>query len=198
MGTKVFVDKAIDPQQKYSAIIERYYNTIIEQLDFKNTEGAANAINNWSSDVTNGHISKIIHPGDISNAVMIMLNAIYFQGKWEYPFPENETSSLPFHLSSSQQVQSTYMIQTGRFYYLDSAQLNSKIIRLPYSGKKFSMFVVLPNSIEGLDTFISQLDSTTLRKAEWVMDKVDVKVTLPKFKYEYWSQMNEVLKDVSY
>lgn len=196
MGTKIYCDQFIEPLQRYSAIIERYYDTLIESLDFKNTQGTANQINQWCANVTNGHIKNMIEPSDISSAVMIMLNAIYFQGQWRRPFPKNQTVESQFFLSSTQHTQTTFMERTGHYYYLDSVQLKSKILRIPYIGRKFSMLLVLPDAIDGIDEFVHQLDSTTLRKAEWLMDELEVKVVLPKFKFEYLSNMNEVLKDV--
>lgn len=196
MGTKVYVDQIIEPLQRYTAIIERYYNTHVERLDFKDSVAASNIINDWCAEVTNNRITKIIQPGDLTSSVMIMLNAIYFQGQWRQPFPRNQTVEMPFYLSSAQQLKSTFMVRTGRYYYLDSAQLNSKILRIPYMGRKFSMLIVLPNSKEGLNEFVRQIDSTTLRRAEWLMDDVEVKVAIPKFKFDYTSNMNDVLKEV--
>lgn len=196
MGTKVYCDQFIEPLQRYSAIIKHYYDTSIEPLDFKDTQGTANQINSWCANVTNGHITKLIQPSDISSSVMIMLNAIYFQGQWRQPFPKNQTTESQFYLSATQQTKTTYMVRTGRYYYLDSVQLKSKILRIPYVGRKFSMLLVLPDNIDGINEFVQQLDSTTLRKAEWLMDELEVKVVLPKFKFEYLSNMNEVLKEV--
>lgn len=196
MGTKVYVDQVIEPLQRYSAIVEQHYNTTIERLDFKDSITTSNLINDWCSEVTNGRITKIIQPGDVVSSVMIMLNAIYFQGQWRRPFPKNQTVEMPFYLSSTQQLKTMFMVRTGRYYYLDSSQLNSKILRIPYMGRKFAMLIVLPNSKEGLNEFVRQIDSTTLRRAEWLMDDVEIKVALPKFKFDYLSNMNDVLKEV--
>lgn len=196
MGTKIYVDRFIEPLQRYSAIIERYYDTLIEPLDFKDAVVSSDQINNWCSNVTNGYINRLVHPSDISSSVMIMLNAIYFQGQWRQPFPKNQTRSAQFFTSASQQIPTEFMERTGYYYFLDSVHLKSKILRIPYVGRKFSMLLVLPDSIDGIDEFLRNMDATTLRKAEWLMDELEVKVVLPKFKFEYLSHMNDVLKEV--
>lgn len=196
MGTRVFVDQFVEPLQRYSAIIDRYYNTAIERLDFKDPHVTAQTINDWCANITRGHINKLVEPSDIDNSVMIMLNAIYFQGLWRRPFLRNETVQLPFHLSSTQQMPATYMTRTGYYYYLDSAELNSKILRIPYKGRKFSMLLVVPKSKDGINDFVRQMDATTLRRVEWLMDEHEVKVSIPKFKFDYLANYNEILKEL--
>lgn len=196
MGTKLFVDQYIEPTQRYSAILERYYDTMIERLDFKDLTRTTGYINQWCSNITNGHIKNLVNEADVDKSVMIMLNAIYFNGLWRQPFPTNQTTELPFYISSTQQLKTTYMVQTARYYFLDSAQLNAKIIRIPYKGKKFSMLVVLPNSKEGLGEFIRQMDGTTIHRAEWLMDEDEIRLVLPKFKFEYSSNLNSILKEL--
>lgn len=196
MGTKVYCDQLIEPLQRYTAIIERYYDTHIESLDFKNAEKTADHINNWCANVTNGKIKKLVAPSDISNSMMIMLNAIYFQGQWRRPFPKNQSTEMPFYLSPTQQIKTMFMTRTGNYYYLHSFELKAKILRIPYMGHKFSMLLVLPDAKQDLNELVAKMDSTTLRKSEWLMDEHEIKVAIPKIKFEYLSKMNDVLKEV--
>lgn len=58
------------------------------------------------------------------------------------------------------------------------------------------MTFILPNAKDGLDELIRQLDSITLYRSQWSMIKVKVKVKIPKFKFDYTSKLNDILKDV--
>lgn len=197
MGTRMYVNSFIEPTQRYAAIIEKYYDTQIERINFKDSVVSARTINGWCSNVTNGNIDNLIQPSDIENSVMVMLNAIYFSGLWRRPFPTNQTTEMPFYVSGSQQVKTKFMVRTGRYYYLQSDNLNAKILRLPYKGKKFSMLVVLPNSKEGFNEFVRQLDGASLRREEWLMDDEEVYVAMPKFKFEHLANLKSTLEDVS-
>lgn len=194
--TRIFVDQFIEPTQRFSAIAETYYKTLIERLDFGDAGRSADYINEWCSQATNGNVRNLVESNDLHNSVMLMFNAIYFKGLWRRPFPRNQTTELPFYLSSTQQIKTKYIVQTARYYYLDSPKLNSKILRIPYKGKKFSMIIALPNSKEGLGEFVRQLDSATLRKVEWLMDLSEVRVALPKFKFESTTNMNDLVKEL--
>ncbi len=58
------------------------------------------------------------------------------------------------------------------------------------------MTIVLPNAKGGLDEMIRQLESSSLHRAQWLMTEVEVRVEIPKFKFDYTSKLNQVLQDV--
>lgn len=134
---------------------------------------------------------------DLENAVMVMLNAIYFNGYWKRPFPLNETIESAFFVTPTQQVRTPFMCQTSDFFFLESQQMDAKILRLPYKGKKYAMIIVLPNAKGGLNELINQLDSTTLQRSKYLMDEHEVRVQLPKFKFDYTAELNDFLENVS-
>lgn len=198
MATNIYTDSFITPTQRYESILERYYATKIQTQDFSNAGRVSENINQWVSNVTQGHIKDLVKTSDVESAVMLMLNAVYFKGLWRQPFFENQTYVSDFYLSaaekSGQAKQSQFMSQTGRFFYVESNQLNAKVLRLPYKGQKFSMYIILPNRADGFDDLVRHLDSSLLHNAKWLMDETEVHVVLPKFKFDYSSNLNEVLK----
>lgn len=66
IGTKIYVDNFVQPKQRYAAIIENYYFTKIESIEFAQPELAADKINNWVSDITQGEIAKLVSTGKIA------------------------------------------------------------------------------------------------------------------------------------
>lgn len=58
------------------------------------------------------------------------------------------------------------------------------------------MYIALPNTVDGLDEMIRKIDSTSLQRAQWLMDEVEVRVLLPKFKFDNEVHLNNVLKEV--
>lgn len=60
------------------------------------------------------------------------------------------------------------------------------------------MYFFLPNKIDGLNSLMSKLNNATLNHAQTMLEKVDVDMTIPKFKFNTVIRMNGVLKEVSY
>lgn len=63
---------------------------------------------------------------------MLLLNAVYFKGLWQYPFQLNNTKEGTFLTEENGPVNVEYMntVQTLSFY--DSPELKSVFLRLPY------------------------------------------------------------------
>jgi serpin B len=60
------------------------------------------------SDKTGGLIKEIIEADSLDGlSRLVMVNAIYFKGKWRYPFDAKETETKPFHVDSGRQVSGT-------------------------------------------------------------------------------------------
>lgn len=69
---------------------------------------------------------------DVERAVILLLNAIYFNGYWRRPFPENATIPSKFKTDLRNEIQTDFMDLTGDFFYTEDRNLDAKVIRLPY------------------------------------------------------------------
>lgn len=58
------------------------------------------------------------------------------------------------------------------------------------------MYIILPQDVEGMETLLTKIDSSTLHRAQYLLEEVEVKVGLPKFKFTNSINLNDVLKDV--
>ncbi|GAI83744.1 unnamed protein product, partial [marine sediment metagenome] len=67
-----------------------YFGAVVRGLDFSDP-AAADTINTWVNDNTNGKIDRIVEPEELYNAVMALLNALYFKGTWTYEFDLENT-----------------------------------------------------------------------------------------------------------
>jgi len=196
LGVKVLVDNFIRPNQRYKAIIEAFYHAEIETLDFSQTRESVNRINSWTRNITNNFIKEIVTEADIERAVIVIVNAIYFNGYWRRPFPENATTSLLFKTDERNTVQSEFMDLTADFYYMEDRNLDAKVLRLPYKGGKFAMTLILPNRVGGLDEMIAKWDSSSLNRIQWLMDEVEVRVLLPKFAFDTEAHLKDHLTEL--
>jgi serine protease inhibitor len=167
----------------------------VNNLDFGDARGSAKTINDWVSQTTNGRIKDLITEESVSNSVILLINALYFEGTWRYSF--SKLVQRDFQTTPGRKVARQFMEQTGNFYFFNSRHLNAKILRLPYNGRRFSLFIVLPNEVNGLDGVIDKLDSNALKNEVWHMDELEVHAVIPKFKFDTSLSLNDITKSVS-
>ncbi|XP_075151630.1 serpin 27A [Haematobia irritans] len=191
LETKMFTDEFVEPKQRYAAMLATFYGTEIERLNFMDTEASANLINRWCKNVTNGHIQNLVTKDSIKNSVMILANAIYFSGMWRRQF--NETFDGVFFTTPEKQSRVQYMEQTEYFYYYDHSSLDAKILRLPYKGKKFSMFILLPKTKGGVEDLTHVLQNDQVKRMQFMMEEVKIKVVIPKFQFQFDKNLKSTL-----
>lgn len=181
--------------QRFGSIVQHNYLADVEELNFDESRAAAQEINSWIKTETNGRIKDLVSEDSVANSVILLINVLYFEGTWRYGF--NKTFTKPFNLSPGKRVDKPFMERTGNFYYFYSKHLDAKILRLPYDGRRYSMFIMLPNNNQSLDTVIDSLDSGTIKNEVWHMDEVEVHVVLPKFKFDSSLNLNDCVQRVS-
>ncbi|MEA3461448.1 MAG: serpin family protein, partial [Bacteroidota bacterium] len=100
-------------------------------------------INQWIEDKTNDKIKDMLDqiPND---AVMYLINAIYFNATWKYEFEKGDTYQGDFNLVGGTKHQVDYMRVSGNFQYTSNEDFTA--VELPYGDSTFSMVVMLPTS----------------------------------------------------
>jgi serine protease inhibitor len=166
-----------------------FYSSRVTNLDFTSS-GAADTINNWVKDSTQGKINKIVE--QISpDQVMFLINAIYFKGAWKERFDKSQTSYHPFNLASGQQKQLPMMSQRGDYKYLEND--NFQAISLPYGEGKVSFYVFLPKKSTNLKGFYETLNADSWEKWMSQFRLRDGEIRLPRFKMDYEVTLNNAL-----
>uniref|UniRef100_A0A2M3Z5R9 Putative serine proteinase inhibitor n=1 Tax=Anopheles braziliensis TaxID=58242 RepID=A0A2M3Z5R9_9DIPT len=196
IATNFFVDNFIEVINKYQQIAKAYYDASVEKVSYDNPTEAANIINRWVSESTNGRLKEIVTPDGLEGAIITLINVIYFKGLWSYPFPETPNNRKPFFRSQGKPTSVQYMEQNGQFYYDDSDLLGAQILRLPYRGNKLGMYIILPHQGNTIQQVIDRTNGDVLHQALWVMDESEVNVTIPKFKIEFSEQLNDPLQQI--
>ncbi|MDP2207199.1 MAG: serpin family protein [Bacteroidota bacterium] len=178
-------------EKDFIDVNKKYFDAQVSGLDF-GAPNAAQIINAWVDQNTNGKIKTIV-PDPIPNlVVMYLINAIYFKGNWTYQFDPNQTKDDKFTLPGGSQKICKMMSITGDFKYFEDEQL--QMIDLPYGDKKFSMTIVLPKGNKNIDQFVSEI--TEIKWNSWIQN-LRIKegdLFLPKYKIEFKKSLNDVLK----
>uniref|UniRef100_A0A8C6CK63 Serpin domain-containing protein n=1 Tax=Moschus moschiferus TaxID=68415 RepID=A0A8C6CK63_MOSMO len=94
----IFAEKVFDIRKDYIECAKKLYNAKVERVDFTNdVEDTRYKINKWIENETHGKIRDVFHEGTISSsAVMVLVNAVYFKGKWESAFTKSQTQNCHF------------------------------------------------------------------------------------------------------
>lgn len=164
-----------------------YFGAEVRSVPFD--QATVDAINRWVFLKTKGKIERIIDELD-PNDVMVLLNAVYFKGAWEFPFDEEQTEEQAFHLAGGTEVQVPMMRQQRRFQYLRGDDFQA--VALPYKGG-VSMFVFLPDRQSSLEQLLGTLDA--VRWAKWMdaFQEAAGEIALPRFKLEFEAVLNGAL-----
>ena len=187
-GVQLAVANSLWPMKGYPllpAFLERVksgYGAEIVPLDFAGaTEESRQTINRWVEDKTREKIKDLIAPGNLEPLVrMVLVNAIYFKGKWASPFKSERTAPGDFFVSPDAIVLVPMMDQTHRFPYAETD--DCQILELPYVGDGLSMLVILPKDRDGLAGIEARLSSDFLAAWRERLAEREVHVILPKFK----------------
>lgn len=168
---------------------KEFYQAEITTLDF-NHPAAANKINNWVKDKTKGKIDKIVDQIK-PEAVLFLINAVYFKGRWQERFDPKNTREDKFYLEDEPPVPVPMMMRSGKFRYLETAQFQA--VELPYGDGKMSMLIFLPAVGVKLDSLITRLSSATWQEWWNRFRSRQGAVHLPRFKITYETSLQEVL-----
>jgi len=184
IANKVFVNKNFSILRDFQEILRKSFHSDIKNMDFGNSEWAADTINNWVEDRTRNKIKDLIQPEMITEGTSIVLvNAIYFKSNWAKKF--DRTEPMKFQISPSSNTDVPMMRKTDNVFYASLDTLTSTMIELPYKGDRIVMQVLLPNTkyvLEDLEDKLKDVDIHELFEKEKV--KTEVIVGLPKFKQE--------------
>uniref|UniRef100_A0A914E7S0 Serpin domain-containing protein n=1 Tax=Acrobeloides nanus TaxID=290746 RepID=A0A914E7S0_9BILA len=199
-ANRIYVQENFQLLQNYKQIIINKFQGQFEDIDFSNSEAAAQNINSFIEQATHGKIKNLISSDAISAATqMILTNAIYFKGTWEYKFEKNQTVPKTFYLSENREQQVSMMKIIKPFPYYEDNQV--KVLGLPYKSQEVFLYVILPKDRFGLSNLLQDITGQKLQNhiqeaQKWHNDnsRTQIYVELPRFKIETGLSLNDALK----
>ncbi|NPV14372.1 serpin family protein [candidate division WOR-3 bacterium] len=167
---------------------KEFYQAAVAAIDF-NSPDAPKKINNWVKDKTKGKIDKIVDQIK-PEAVLFLINAVYFKGRWQEKFDPKMTGDDKFYPDYGNPVPVKMMTRSGKFRYLETEGLQA--VELPYGEGEVSMLIFLPAAGK-LDDLIAQLSSAFWQEWWGRFRSREGTVLLPRFKMEYEKSLRDVL-----
>lgn len=190
IANSIWIRNGFPVKPEFIELNTQNFDSEVENRDFRDPK-TLDDINGWVKEKTHDKIPKILE--EISDeAVMYLINALYFNANWHYQFSEEHTQDKPFYTSESgfKEVPTMTMTEDLAFYKND---LFSSVV-LPYEKEKFSMVLLLPNQGKSVDDIVASVDGDTWSTWMKSYDTTEVVLNLPKFKFDYKKLLNNDLK----
>ena len=150
MANRLWAQSGFHFEPQFVRSIHEHYGAGLGEVDFAETEQARQTINHWVAESTNGKIADLIPPDILHDKIRLVLtNAIYFKGTWQYQFSKTETKEAPFFLSKDRKINVPMMQQqTGGLRYAQADDI--QLLELPFAGGDLSLVILLPKQVDGL------------------------------------------------
>ncbi|XP_069676920.1 serine protease inhibitor 42Dd-like [Periplaneta americana] len=195
-ANKLFVKSGLIISPDFKNVSVEDFKSGIEVLDFSQAEAAAQIINSWVAEYTHQRIPDII-PSHLltSSTTLLLLNAVFFSAKWEYPFIQQNTTQNAFYTLGGGIKSVPTMSFSQRPLRADQcSSVNVKFVHLPFNDSEFSMLLVVPDERYGLNNVVNNLPGEKLLSFIKFSGFREVNLELPKFKFENTSELKETLQ----
>jgi serine protease inhibitor len=195
LANSIWYRNTMSFEQAFLDINREYFDAEVTGLNFDDP-AAADVINDWVNDATNGKIGEIVDKPISPDLVMFLINAIYFKGDWTSQFDKGLTQDAGFALldGTTKRVETMFHKSAApvRTYWDDLV----RVVDLPYGGDAFSMTILVPLGDNDVEDVIPQLDAARWRAVVDGLDSTAVIVVMPKFTMEYELEMTDVLSSL--
>ena len=172
------------------------FGATVDEVDL-GAEETADRIDAWVDERTAGLIEEIAEDLGLPNpqAVLVLLNAVYFLGTWTVTFDEADTRDAVFHLADGDRIEVPTMHRTDAELET-SAGDGFTMVRLPYGeDERFGMEVLLPDEEVALDELLPALDVDTWQRAVASLSPETVsQLALPRFELAWDQELTDALQ----
>jgi serpin B len=194
VANSIWLNTDLQLNSEYQADMKKYFDAGVSVLDFS-LPASANTINSWVSDKTHGKITSIVNP-PLNDYETILINAVYFKGKWNIPFDKSATRDEDFTAGDGSISKVPMMVHSDKYNYLENSEFQA--IELSYKDN-LSMFVFLPNASlvsMKIEDFTQTIDSAKWNEWHSQFEEKQGTILLPRFKTTYSTKLNEPLKSL--
>ncbi|XP_068108489.1 alpha-1-antiproteinase-like [Hyperolius riggenbachi] len=172
-----FAEKSTTFQEDFLEDIKNFQAEAIT-TDFQHPEEAKNQINNYVKEKTNGMIKNLLDSLDPAT-LLVILNTIYFSGKWETPFNKNRTQDADFQLNNDTMVKVPMMSKEGTYNMTFIDEVGCTLVEVPYQ-QHFSAIFIIPHPGQ-LQEVEKAVQNNSLEKWMEEMHPRRIIFSLPKF-----------------
>jgi serine protease inhibitor len=183
-------------EEDYLAFARDSFGATVEDADLGSPDTAAE-IDAWVREQTEDRIDGIAADLGLPNpdAVLVLLNAVYFLGLWTTPFDPDDTRDGGFRLAGGTTATVPFMHLTSQYVPI-VAREGYRMLRLPYGeDERYGMEILLPDDGVTLPQLLASLDAAEWSAAVGAMaDQKADELALPRFELEWSAELNGPLR----
>lgn len=189
IANSIWFRENLKVKEQFLATCSDYYGAEVYRSPF--TQATVKEINDWVNKHTDGMIEEIVKEITPDN-MMFLINALCFDAKWKDPYdPIKDVSTEPFyHENGTSDVDFMHSLE-HQYIKTDTATGFIK----DYEGD-FSFVALLPNEGISVEDYLSMLSPYDLLDAIQNAEDRSVFASLPKFSYEFETEMSAILTEM--
>ncbi|XP_028620332.1 serine protease inhibitor A3N [Grammomys surdaster] len=195
IGSAMFIEKRLQILTEFQEKARALYQAEAFTADFQQPLEAKKLINDYVSKETQGKIKELISDLEKQTS-MVLVNYIYFNGKWKTPFDPRDTFKSEFYVGKRRPVKVPMMsIEDLRTPYFRDEELSCTVVELKYTGNASALFI-LPDQGK-MQQVEASLQPETLRK--WknsLKPRMIDELHLPKFSISTEYSLEDVLSEL--
>ena len=190
---------------EYERVVRESFGATPFPVDFsRHAHEATASINAWVAQQTHNKVEKLFKEDLDAESALVLLNALYFKGAWQYRFNASQTVNAPFRyeLPNVQASVPTMTLRgTLRYAHFDDGDL----VELPYADSSLSMLIYLPDIrwVKDYQTIAGQFErygghaSVKIAERLSALRNTTVRLHLPRFSITGdYSSLNEPLQNL--
>ncbi|XP_017050229.1 alaserpin [Drosophila ficusphila] len=197
LATRIYYNRRLGGvNRSYDEFAKFYYDAETVPVNMANGKDVSDNVNAWVADKTRNKIRELVSSGDVDDQTQALLvNAVYFRGRWEHEFATKDTRPMDFRHSDGRVSQVAMMDNDDTYALADLPELEATALELAYKDSATSMLILLPNQRSSLASLEQQLarPEFDLNRVAHSLRRQQVRVRLPKFQIELEQDMTEPL-----
>ncbi len=153
-------------------------------------ESTRSDMNRWVENKTEGMIKDILAKPIPENAVMYLINTLYFDAKWLEKEDESEIETGTFYKDNGSETLVEYLSSQEEGYF----ELENAVGFLkPYEDRTYSFVGILPDEGLMMEDFIKSIDGERLKEAIQTANE-PLALDLPMFNFSYDKELSETFQ----
>lgn len=193
MSNAIYCDENNVFTDEYVKKLKDKYRADSSALPFHSSpESSADAINDFCNDSTDGMIPEIVSSDIVNQSDAILVNAIYFNGKWAKKFEDHQVNDFEFNNISGQVTTVKGMSAKTTDTYVND---NAMAFSYAYKDDSIVFIGVLPDESICDDNGNFNISDINIDDLLQSHIKQNAYFTVPKFSLECNSILDDALKN---
>lgn len=176
-------------QADFEEALTNHYEAEVQEVDIL-ADATPDTINDWVNKQTEGRIEDIVEPPLPEDVVAFLINAIYLDADWQYPFDPDLTSMDEFQLPDGSTKKVEMMNLKEELPYFETNDFQAVV--LPYGEGDLSMQIFLPE--EGNEDFTESFTWENWSNWQGDFQEAEGEIYLPAFELKYEATLNNYLE----